>query len=78
VFHGRPSNPALARQTVYGAGRMLAETREPAAELRRRVTSPGGTTEAALRVLIRGGLGGIFRKALTAARQRSRALSAGF
>ncbi len=69
---------ALARQTVYGAGRMLAETSEPAAELRRRVTSPGGTTEAALRVLIRGGLGGIFRKALTAARQRSRALSAGF
>ncbi|MBK8575531.1 MAG: pyrroline-5-carboxylate reductase [Elusimicrobia bacterium] len=32
---------ALARQTVYGAGRMLAETKNSAAELRRRVTSPG-------------------------------------
>ncbi|MFO7899558.1 MAG: pyrroline-5-carboxylate reductase [Planctomycetota bacterium] len=40
---------ALANQTVLGAGRMLAESAEPAAELRRRVTSPGGTTEAALR-----------------------------
>jgi pyrroline-5-carboxylate reductase len=68
---------ALARQTVFGAGRMLAEMPEPAVELRRRVTSPGGTTEAALRVLIRAGVGGIFRKALTAARQRSKALSDG-
>lgn len=68
---------ALARQTVYGAGRMLAETVEPAAELRRRVTSPGGTTEAALKVLIESGLAKTFERALLAARQRSQELSAG-
>ncbi len=68
---------ALARQTVYGAGRMLAETAEPAAELRRRVTSPGGTTEAALKVLAESDLAGTFNKALAAAKQRSHQLSEG-
>lgn len=66
---------ALARQTVYGAGRMLAETAEPAAELRRKVTSPGGTTEAALKALEAGDFEGLFRKALGAARRRSEELS---
>lgn len=66
----------LARQTVYGAGRLLAETAEPAGELRRRVTSPGGTTEAALRVLADLDLAGIFKKALAAACRRSEELSA--
>jgi len=41
----------LARQTVFGAGTMLAKLPETAAELRRRVTSPNGTTEAALKYL---------------------------
>jgi pyrroline-5-carboxylate reductase len=67
----------LARQTVYGAGRMLNETSTPAAELRRRVTSPGGTTEAALQVLLKKNLTGIVREALTVARRRSQELSAG-
>lgn len=67
----------LARQTLYGAGRMLAETREPAGDLRRRVTSPGGTTEAALKVLTKKDLNGIFEQALTAACRRSKELSAG-
>lgn len=67
---------ALARQTVYGAGRMLAETVEPAGELRRRVTSPGGTTEAALKVLASRDLAGTFKMALSAASQRSKELSA--
>lgn len=66
----------LARQTVYGAGRMLAETVETAGELRRRVTSPGGTTEAALNVLVGLDLAGTFKKALTAASRRSKELSA--
>ncbi len=38
----------LARQTVFGAGKMLAELPATAAELRKQVTSPGGTTEAAI------------------------------
>lgn len=67
---------ALARQTVYGAGRMLAETTEAPDVLRRRVTSPGGTTEAALAVLNNGGLGDLFQRALAAATQRSKELSA--
>ncbi len=67
---------ALARQTIYGAGRMLAETPETPGELRRRVTSPGGTTEAALKILNHGDLAGLFRKALAAAARRSKELSA--
>lgn len=39
---------ALAVQTCLGAGRMLSESNESATELRRRVTSPNGTTQAAL------------------------------
>jgi pyrroline-5-carboxylate reductase len=66
---------ALARQTVYGAGRLLAETPETPAELRRRVASPGGTTEAAMDVLLRAGLDKIFKRALAAARDRSAALA---
>ncbi len=42
----------LARETVTGAGALLAASAEDAAALRRAVTSPGGTTEAALSVLM--------------------------
>lgn len=42
----------LARRTAEGAGALLATTASDAADLRRSVTSPGGTTEAALRVLM--------------------------
>src|SRR5437899_2007918 len=41
----------LAVHTVFGAGILLAQTGEEPAELRRKVTSPGGTTEAALKVM---------------------------
>ncbi|NHN87895.1 pyrroline-5-carboxylate reductase [Acetobacter conturbans] len=41
----------LARKTVSGAGELLEQSPEDAAELRRRVTSPGGTTAAAIAVL---------------------------
>jgi pyrroline-5-carboxylate reductase len=42
---------ALAVQTLYGTARMLSLTMEDPAELRKKVTSPGGTTEAGLKVL---------------------------
>jgi pyrroline-5-carboxylate reductase len=42
----------LARQTVAGSGALLGASTESAAELRKAVTSPGGTTEAALKVLM--------------------------
>ncbi|WP_425989376.1 pyrroline-5-carboxylate reductase [Ensifer sp. R-19] len=42
---------ALARETVFGAGALAMAADTPPAELRRQVTSPGGTTEAALSVL---------------------------
>jgi pyrroline-5-carboxylate reductase len=42
----------LARQTVAGSGALLAASAESAAELRKAVTSPAGTTEAALKVMM--------------------------
>lgn len=65
----------LAAQTLYGAGKLLAESGEPAAVLRQRVTSKGGTTEAALQTFADGGLEGLVQRAVTAAAERSRALS---
>jgi pyrroline-5-carboxylate reductase len=66
---------ALARQTVHGAGLMLQLSPEPAATLRERVTSPGGTTAAALAVLGESGFKTIFERALSAACRRSAELS---
>ncbi len=65
----------LSLQTALGAARMAIESEDPPALLRQRVTSPGGTTEAALEVLEKGDLKGLFRKALEAARARSQTLS---
>ena len=66
----------LARATVSGAGELLSRSSEDAAQLRRNVTSPGGTTQAALDVLMADdGLEPLLRRAVTAARDRSRALS---
>lgn len=65
----------LASRTVAGAGALMLETGEPPNTLRKQVTSPGGTTEAALDVLGAGdGLGPLLRKAVAAAAQRSRDL----
>ena len=47
-----PVARTLAREVIYGAGRMLHELPTDAEELRRNVTSPGGTTAAALAVLM--------------------------
>lgn len=67
----------LALRTFLGAAKLAAESPEPPAELRRRVTSPGGTTAAALRVFEDGGFENLVRDALTAARDRSIELSRG-
>jgi pyrroline-5-carboxylate reductase len=68
----------LASRTVAGAGALMLETGDPASTLRKQVTSPGGTTEAALDVLGAGdGLGPLLRRAVSAAAQRSRDLGKG-
>jgi pyrroline-5-carboxylate reductase len=68
---------ALARASIAGAAALLSEGQEDPAELRRQVTSPGGTTEAALSVLSGpGGLGPLLDRAVAAATARSRELGA--
>ena len=65
-----------ARVTVAGAGELLHRSSLPAATLRENVTSPGGTTAAALEVLrAPGGLGEVMARAVAAAARRSRELS---
>jgi len=71
---GLPGDTAklLAMQTVYGAGCLAAEAQEEPAELRRQVTSPNGTTAAALAVFMDGGrLERLVSEAVEAARARS-------
>jgi pyrroline-5-carboxylate reductase len=64
----------LTLQTAYGAACMALDSTESVSELRRRVTSPGGTTEAAIQVFIDEKLPDIFKKALKAAHSRSKEL----
>lgn len=64
----------LAYQTILGAARALAELGETAAELRARVTSPGGTTAAGVRELERHALRAAVLEAVAAATARSREL----
>ncbi len=67
----------LARATVTGSGALAALSDEPAATLRRNVTSPGGTTAAALDVLMaENGLAPLITAAVRAATRRSRELAA--
>jgi len=67
----------LARATVTGAGALLDADPRPAADLRRDVTSPGGTTEAALGVLMAtGGLKALMARAVAAANKRAKELGA--
>ena len=77
VAEGLPRAQAekLARATVAGAGALLAADKSPAAALREAVTSPGGTTEAALKVLMaKDGLSALMKRAIHAARKRAEAL----
>ena len=65
----------LARSTLTGAAALMASGDTPPAELRRQVTSPGGTTQAALEVLMsESGLAPLLRQAVGAAIARSREL----
>jgi pyrroline-5-carboxylate reductase len=67
---------ALARETIVGAGALLGEFAESPSELRKAVTSPGGTTAAALDVLMAGGgLPDLMRKAVDAAVRRGAELA---
>lgn len=67
-----------ALETVAGAGELARQASEDPATLRKNVTSPGGTTAAALGVLMADdGLGPLMLKALTAARDRGRDLAKG-
>lgn len=66
----------LARATVAGSGELLRQSSEPASQLRVNVTSPGGTTAAALKVLMADdGIQPVFDKALAAATRRSKELA---
>lgn len=75
---GLPADLAmtLARQTVIGSAALAAhEEKMPAATLRENVTSPGGTTAAALEILMNGDLQKIYDRAIDAAVQRGRDLA---
>jgi pyrroline-5-carboxylate reductase len=66
----------LARATVAGAGELMRRSPLDAATLRQNVTSPGGTTAAALEVLMAAdGLAPLMTKAIAAATRRSRELA---
>ena len=74
---GLPADDAsrLARSTITGAAALLARSGEEPAELRKQVTSPGGTTQAALEVLMRqDGFPDLLRDAVAAAARRSKEL----
>jgi pyrroline-5-carboxylate reductase len=65
----------LTLQTALGAARMAIESSDSPATLRQKVTSPGGTTERALKILEKGRLRELFSEALKGAQVRSRELS---
>jgi pyrroline-5-carboxylate reductase len=78
VKAGLPSELALrlAKATVAGAGELALVSSEPPARLRENVTSPGGTTRAALDVLMaEDGLAALMNRAVAAATRRSRELA---
>lgn len=67
----------LATKTASGAGLLAIQSDADAATLRARVTSPGGTTAAALETMEAGGIRDIVRRAMIAARDRAVALGEG-
>lgn len=79
IAEGLPADAArtLVLETVLGAARMLTESGEDPAELRRRVTSPGGTTQAAVETFEAGGFRALVAQAIRNATERGRQLSAG-
>jgi pyrroline-5-carboxylate reductase len=78
IAQGLPRDLALslARRTVEGAAALMAQSGDSPEALRKAVTSPGGTTQAALDILMdTGGMPALFRNALSAAATRDRQLS---
>ena len=78
VEAGLPAELAtrLARETVAGSGELLHRSEDPSATLRQNVTSPGGTTAAALEVLMgEDGLQPLMIRAVAAATRRSKELA---
>jgi pyrroline-5-carboxylate reductase len=78
VEAGLPQDLAtrLARETVAGSGELLHRSEAPAATLRQNVTSPGGTTAAALEVLMGpDGMQSLLTRAVAAATRRSKELA---
>ncbi len=78
VAAGLPADLAakLARETVAGSGALLQQSDTDAATLRQNVTSPGGTTAAALEILMgKDGLAGLMMRAIAAATRRSKELA---
>ncbi len=73
----RATATELVVQTVVGSAKLLRETGEHPTVLREQVTSPGGTTAAAVRLLEEGKVRADFLAASEAARDRSRALASG-
>ncbi len=73
----RELSARLARATVSGAGELLRQSAESASQLRQNVTSPGGTTAAALSVLMRegDGLPDLMAEAIADATKRGRELA---
>lgn len=70
---GMPERTArlLVQQTALGAAKIALESDESPEQLRKRVTSPGGTTECAIETFVQGGFGELVTKAINAARNRS-------
>jgi pyrroline-5-carboxylate reductase len=78
VARGLPADLAwpLARATVAGSGALAAQSDEPVEALRQNVTSPGGTTQAALEVLMaKDGMLPLFERAIAAATRRAHELA---
>lgn len=72
-----PQAALLAKQSCLGAGRMLVETNDPPDVLREKVTSPGGTTAAAIASLRKNGVFDHLVEAVLAAYERSKELGGG-
>lgn len=78
MVSGLPEDLAwpMARATVIGSGALAEASEESAAALRKNVTSPGGTTQAALEVLMaRDGIQSLFDRAVASATRRSQELA---
>ena len=74
----RENATQLTLQTALGAAQLAQQGETPVAELRRRVMSPGGTTEAAIHSFEQDQLRAIFKRAMTACAQRSASLAREF